>query len=57
MYKRQLGHHLGLHDLDANLTPDNLMTESLANSTRRTAGDIDDLFSAQEILDELNEVR
>ena len=52
----ELGHHLGLHDLDADLVPDNLMTESLGNSTRRTAGDIDDLFSAQDILDELNEV-
>ena len=52
----ELGHHLGLNDLDADLAPNNLMTESLGNSTRRTAGDIDGLFSAQDILDELNEV-
>ena len=52
----EMGHHLGLNDLDADLAPNNLMTESLGNSTRRTAGDIDSLFSAQGILDELNEV-
>jgi hypothetical protein len=50
----ELGHHLGLADLDPNSVSDNLMTGILENATRRTAGNIDALFSAQDILGDLD---